>query len=392
MKNMLIFDITQGYDEDLYYKSIQEIKNLENSDDTVLASLTLNISNKCNYKCIYCYANYGNYGRTNELMSLQTLKKIISELKMNRIKKIEVVELFGGEPTINEKLSDIVSIIYKNFDVNHFLITTNGSASDEVINELKKYPVLFHVSIDGPEDINDSLRGKGSFAKAIDFIASLKENKIPYKISTTYTHLHERSNISYEDLYEFSKKMGSDIEVSTVIADNNSNLKVESIVDEEYLNRELDRTIKVIKNNELAINLDPYIIRILKAFLLSIKSSGFCDDLDCSNSINYDYDGSKYNCFKLWSDSRFKLEEFSTNEILKVCNDKNNFSQCSSCTFKYMCELCVADTILGKEEIPFINGMCYKKKRYGLALDKIIETIENGDIVNIQKNFVNYIL
>lgn len=389
---MLIFDITQGYDEDLYYKSIQEIKNLENSDDTVLASLTLNISNKCNYKCIYCYANYGNYGRTNELMSLQTLKKIISELKMNRIKKIEVVELFGGEPTINEKLSDIVSIIYKNFDVNHFLITTNGSASDEVINELKKYPVLFHVSIDGPEDINDSLRGKGSFAKAIDFIASLKENKIPYKISTTYTHLHERSNISYEDLYEFSKKMGSDIEVSTVIADNNSNLKVESIVDEEYLNRELDRTIKVIKNNELAINLDPYIIRILKAFLLSIKSSGFCDDLDCSNSINYDYDGSKYNCFKLWSDSRFKLEEFSTNEILKVCNDKNNFSQCSSCTFKYMCELCVADTILGKEEIPFINGMCYKKKRYGLALDKIIETIENGDIVNIQKNFVNYIL
>lgn len=46
MKNMLIFDITQGYDEDIYYKSVQEIKNLENSDDTVLASLILNISNK----------------------------------------------------------------------------------------------------------------------------------------------------------------------------------------------------------------------------------------------------------------------------------------------------------------------------------------------------------
>lgn len=389
---MLIFDITQGYDKDIYNKSIQEMKNLEKSDDTVLASLILNISNKCNYKCIYCYANYGNYGRANELMSLQTLKKIISELKINGIKNIEVVELFGGEPTINENLSDIVSTIYKNFDVNHFLITTNGSASDELIKELIDYPVLFHVSIDGPEEINDSLRGKGSFAKAINFIKILKDNKIPYKLSTTYTHLHEQCNISYDDLYEFSKKIGSDIEVSTVIVDNNSNLKVESIVDEEYLNRELNRTIDVIKNNELAINLDPYIIRILKAFLLSIKSSGFCDDLNCSNSLNYDYDGSKYNCFKLWSDSRFKLEDFSTNEILNVCNDKNNFSQCSSCTFKYMCELCVADTILGNEEIPFINGICYKKKRYDLALDKVIETIENGDIVNIQKNFVNYIL
>lgn len=66
MKNMLIFDITQGYDKDIYNKSIQEMKNLENSDNTVLASLILNISNKCNYKCIYCYANYGI---TAELMN-----------------------------------------------------------------------------------------------------------------------------------------------------------------------------------------------------------------------------------------------------------------------------------------------------------------------------------
>lgn len=126
--------------------------------------------------------------------------------------------------------------------------------------------------------------------------------------------------------------------------------------------------------------------------ILSSRSNYFCDDLQNNVSIHYNYDGTPYNCFKLWSDSRFSLNDiYSKNEILQLVNNKNNFTKCSSCWAKYLCELCVVDTFLGKEDFPFLKNVCEREKRFDYALEKILEKVVTGEINKIRDNFINYI-
>ncbi|MDO5047540.1 MAG: radical SAM protein [Anaerococcus sp.] len=391
LKNMLLFDITIGFDEQLYKDILSKTKNSNKLNSDTLPKIVLNISNTCNYNCLYCYASHGNYGRNDSLMSLDTLNNIMSELKSHGIKKIGVVELFGGEPTLNPNLIEMVEKLSNSFYIGEFIITSNGSGNKEVVQALSKYPIKYYISLDGPKEINDKLRGEGSFDTAMNFIMFLKKSNSNFTVATTYTKLHEDLGIEYEDLYEFAQEYDLALRISTVISDNKL-IKSNRLISSKMLSEELDRTIDNIYTGEKEINLDPFIMRILKSLFLSTQSGYFCDDLDTKVSIHFDYDGSVYNCFKLWKDNRFKLNNIeSRNEILDTFNNKDNFKLCKNCWAKYICEMCIADTFLGKEEFPFLGNKCFKKNRYDLALEKVLETVADGRIKKIRDNFTKYL-
>lgn len=52
----------------------------------------------------------------------------------------------------------LVNKIYNSFNVERFILTTNGSGYEEIVEKMSKYPIKYYVSIDGPETINDILR------------------------------------------------------------------------------------------------------------------------------------------------------------------------------------------------------------------------------------------
>lgn len=390
-KNMLLFDITLGFDEEQYSNIVQSLALNEEPEKDSISKIVLNIANTCNYKCKYCYANHGNYGKNNAFMDMDALNKIIANLSNKGIKNIGVVELFGGEATLNSKLLEIVELVNKSFNVNQFLLTTNGSGSIDLIKKLSNYPVKYYVSLDGPKEVNDMLRGMGSYDTAMKFISNLKDANSDYAISVTYTKLHEDLGIEYQDLYDFAKENDFSMEISTVIS-SDKNMEITKKITKAQLISEIDRTLDILTNGEKNINLDPYIIRILKGMFIAKKSEFFCDDLQTDVTIHYDYDGSIYNCFKLWNDKRFKLKDIdSKNEILNLYNQKDNFSQCKSCFARYLCEMCVADTFLGKEDFPFLDDFCAKEWRFNLALERILLRVINDDIDKIKDNFIRYV-
>ncbi|WP_300410176.1 radical SAM protein [Lagierella sp.] len=391
-KNMLLFDTTLGFDEEQYLNIIQSLNFPEENKKDSASKIVLNISNACNYKCVYCYANHGNYGKENAFMDIDTLNKIVDDLLNKGIKNIGTIELFGGEATLNPKLLDIVEIIDESFNVNQFLLTTNGSGSMDLVKKLSNYPMRYYISLDGPKEVNDMLRGNGSYDAAMRFISWLNDFKSDYSVSVTYTKVHEDLGIDYQDLYEFAKNNNFSIEINTVIS-NNKNIEINRRITKKQLISEIDRTLDILANGEKNINLDPYVIRILKGLFLSKRSQFFCDDLQTNITIHYDYDGSLYNCFKLWSDHRFKLENISSeHEVLNLYNQKENFNQCRTCWARYLCELCIADTFLGEENFPFLDDCCVKKERFEITLEKILVRLENGDIDRIKSNFINYIV
>lgn len=85
----------------------------------VLQKVVINISNSCNLSCAYCYADGGNYGADSRLMDKMTADNIIGDILQRRIKRINRLILFGGEPFLNlelftyfiEQLSSFLEIV-----------------------------------------------------------------------------------------------------------------------------------------------------------------------------------------------------------------------------------------------------------------------------------------
>lgn len=390
-KNMLLFDITKGFNEHEYEQTVDSLQDYVVKPEDTLSKVVLNISNTCNYKCTYCYANHGNYGKIDAFMDLSTLKSVIDDLLSANIYNIGIIELFGGEPTLNKDLIEMIDLLNNKFNVSQFMLTTNGSGTEDLVRKLAKYPMKYYVSIDGPREINDALRGTGSYYKAMRFISFLNKYDADYCVSATYTKLHQKHGVRYQDLYAFANDNNMSIRVNTVISAD-KNIMCERRITKLDIEAELERTLDSLKKGDLEVNFDPYIMRILKGLFLSIKSTCFCDDLSTNVSIHYDYDGCIYNCFKLWDDKRFKLSSIkSQNEILDLNNKKDNFALCKKCWARYLCELCVVDTFLGDEAFPFLSEKCIKRDRFDIALEKILEKVVSGEIVDIKNNFINYL-
>lgn len=155
-----------------------------NSKHILLVSLT----NKCNLNCLHC----GRNKKDVSSLPLKILKKTVLELKKLGI---NYVSFSGGEPGLHPDFDKILDFLYKNKI--QFLITSNGHTITKYKKKLKKHIFLFkekllNLSIDGPKDIHEKIRGKGSWKalnSALDFgrknklnlVMNLTINKINFK-------------------------------------------------------------------------------------------------------------------------------------------------------------------------------------------------------------------
>ena len=144
-------------------------------------SIVLHLTETCNLRCKMCYfwGENGAYkkakpGTKPKIMDLELAKKIINEMASAKPKPW--YSLFGGEPLTYPYLEELCLAIKEKGSF--FEITTNGTLIKEHASMLVRTGVgQVKVSIDGPKDINDKQRGKGSYDKAIEGIKILHQEK-----------------------------------------------------------------------------------------------------------------------------------------------------------------------------------------------------------------------
>lgn len=120
------------------------------------------ITNRCNMKCPFCFSRAGNEYHD---LSKDIIQKIIFQLVE---KKIFAVTITGGEPLMRSDFEELVDC-FAPWQI--LSLNTNATLIDKY--KAKYISQRFHsimVSLDGPPDIHDSIRGKGSFEKAIQGI------------------------------------------------------------------------------------------------------------------------------------------------------------------------------------------------------------------------------
>ena len=115
-----------------------------------IQSIALNVIEKCNLNCHYCYAQGGTYGNSS-VMSFETAKKAILFFSKPLPHPLHI-KFFGGEPLLNSEL--IYKVInwchsqakYKY----HFSITTNGTLLNRKhLDFFKENHVKMTLSYDG---------------------------------------------------------------------------------------------------------------------------------------------------------------------------------------------------------------------------------------------------
>lgn len=137
-------------------------------------SVAVDITHKCNLKCLHCY--WWKQDHPQELGDDQ----MVAFLKKLRAGGLRAAILYGGEPTLRPDMCRAAARI---FDAT--LAFTNG---------MNGFPELENgqwiLSLDGPEDENDQIRGAGVYHQAVE---NLKNATRPPIVHMTISKINQHS-------------------------------------------------------------------------------------------------------------------------------------------------------------------------------------------------------
>lgn len=154
-----------------------------------LHTLHLQLTNKCNYRCSYCYARSG--AQSHPMLPLEILTEVVDEV--TTLSPHCRYELSGGEPLLYPDVFELSEYI-RSKD-NPISLLTNGSLINE--KNHRRVAELFDfikISLDGPSpQLNDLTRGRGTYKKARRAIDLLRSVGATVSVSMTVT----RNNIDH---------------------------------------------------------------------------------------------------------------------------------------------------------------------------------------------------
>ncbi|MBI9097264.1 MAG: glycosyltransferase [Spirochaetaceae bacterium] len=183
----------------------EDLKNKQKKSKTYPNQMAgFNITNQCNLKCEMCWQT----DRKNiTQLEKKTIEKTLGELKKHGSPP---VYLWGGEPFLHPDFWGIVKMIKtkKMFSI----VNTNGLLiKDNIDNIISSQLDMLIISIDGPEDVHDSIRGgKGLFQKVITGIEMLIAERRRKPIIVINSVVTEKNYLYMDKMVELKEKLGAD--------------------------------------------------------------------------------------------------------------------------------------------------------------------------------------
>ncbi len=152
------------------------------------------LTENCNLWCRHCYQGE----RGMEELSLAQIKNVIREVsdmisvwsETYGLSFSRSMNITGGEPFLRPDLLPILAeVSRRGFEI--FLLTNGTLVNGERARQLADLDVRgVQVSIEGPEDVHDEIRGRGSFAAAAAGIEALVDAGLPVTLNVTLSRLN----------------------------------------------------------------------------------------------------------------------------------------------------------------------------------------------------------
>jgi len=149
--------------------------------------LELEITRRCNLRCVHCYAEASDGAFPGEL----TRDEIARVLDDGREIGIREISLTGGEVLCHESFLDVVDDgIARGYDVR--FVSNATLVTDEVVAELRRRPIkLVTVSLDAVRpELHERIRGAGTHAPTVRGIERLREAGLNVSVITAFSKLN----------------------------------------------------------------------------------------------------------------------------------------------------------------------------------------------------------
>lgn len=315
---------TQDYFEE-YFKGKPQLTNLH-----------IEITSKCNERCLHCYIP-----QENKIGDIEPsfFYEILEQCKEMRLLHLT---LSGGEPLIHKHICDFLKKC-KEYDFSVNVLSNLTLLNNEIITEMKKnYLLGIQTSLYSmnPNTHDEITQVKGSFEKTINAILKLIDNDIPVQINCP---IMKQNKNCYNDVANWAKKykinVGNDFVILARYNHTTQNLSCRLSIDE----------VKEVIINSI-VN-DPDFFEKMEGEAEKKKNST-PDDIVCSvchSSICITENGNVYPCTG-WQD--YVLGNIKEKSLKEIWNNservqylrglrKKDFPKCIQCSEKEFCTMCM---------------------------------------------------
>ena len=174
---------------------------MKDSHGRVIDYLRISLTDRCNFRCIYCMPEEGvTQLRHEEVLSIEEIEQIVALAAQKGIKHIR---LTGGEPLVHKGLVSLIKSLKKTPGIERIALTTNGSLLPQMASQLKEAGLSrVNISLDtlDPEQFRMITR-RGNLSDVLDGIeAALEVGFNPVKINAVAVRSLNQDFLEYAKL------------------------------------------------------------------------------------------------------------------------------------------------------------------------------------------------
>ncbi|MBU0762500.1 MAG: radical SAM protein [Candidatus Altiarchaeota archaeon] len=203
---------------------------------------------RCNLRCKYC-------GRWNSEKKDMSTGEILSAMDEFSSAGTRAWDFSGGEPLIREDIGELVDKAYE-LDFSCVLVT-NGTLLKERLADVKKIKKIgaINISLDGPKEIHDIIRGKGSFDRALEGIKYAKSKGYKVHLSSVISRENTQKGCkSLFDLFDIAKGLDCPIYLQPVYNSRYNHEKFPSLIPDEKDHKKAINLIRAFKYDNPTLN------------------------------------------------------------------------------------------------------------------------------------------
>jgi len=150
-----------------------------------ISYLRVSVTDRCDFRCVYCMAENMNFLPKQDLLTLEELDRLCSAFVAKGVRKIR---LTGGEPLVRRGVMTLIGSLSRHLAtgaLDELTLTTNGSQLPKFADELAAHGVRrINVSLDTLDaDKFRAITRWGELGKVLDGIAAAQAAGLAVKIN-----------------------------------------------------------------------------------------------------------------------------------------------------------------------------------------------------------------
>jgi len=179
--------------------------------------LRVSVTDRCDFRCVYCMAEEMNFLPKKELLTLEELDRVCGAFIRLGVKKLR---LTGGEPLVRRDIMTLFHSLGRHLEtgaLDELTLTTNGSQLARYADELHECGVRrVNVSLDtlDPDKFTEITR-RGRLDQVLDGLAAAKRAGLAVKINTVA--LRGFNEDEFDDLVGWCGDQGFDLVIIEVM-------------------------------------------------------------------------------------------------------------------------------------------------------------------------------